>query len=352
MLSRYVAILPLILATCVPGLAATCPQPDEAARQAGQWTAIGTFDRDKDMVDFSGIDCVSDTDCLMVSDETRDVFGVALDRQARTMTISRRGDLERRPSFNGDKRELDLEAVAAVEGDYVVVGSHGLRRKPDFAAEDSYQPSRFAIYRVSDRKPVTTLNSVFLQHPVLDEYARRPLGLNGINIEGLAYRDGQLFVGFRAPIWTRQDLAAATSFDQAFVLQIGAGITSGADVGAGTLHAVTLANGEGIRAMEEVGDGFLLLTGPASPDAKDPILIDRTTGAEMVYAAPADVPHRIVKWKPGDSATTELAALKTIEGDKAEGLVVLSEAPDMLRLLVIHDTGPCGRPTEVDIKLP
>lgn len=332
-------------------LAWDCPAPSGADKEAGYWTPIGTFDEQKDATDFSGIDCISERECVLVSDEKRTLFPVVLDRGANTMTIVEGEKLKRRDALNDEKRELDLEAVAAVEGDYVVVGSHALRRKSDFAAQDPYQPTRFAIYRLPDDEPQTALDAALPQHPALDDFYRRALTYNGLNVEGLGYRNGELFVGFRAPVWTGEVLSQSENFDQAYILQIDAKVAGGQDAGPGTLHAVTLSNGEGIRAIDEVQDGLLLLTGPAAPDPTEPINIDRGTGLGGVYAIPTNQPYRVMRWAPGEGTAIELAVLDPRAEEKPEGLVVLEETADAVKVLVIHDTGLCGSPRQIVIPM-
>jgi hypothetical protein len=115
-------------------------------------------------------------------------------------------------------KEIDIEGITS-EGDTVyVVGSHSRHREKVEEQNTSQEnrqrllivqrdESRERLYRFrldADGKEsqleVTSLMPAIEQDPVLKEFTRLPGKENGVDIEGLAVRDGRLYVGFRGPV--------------------------------------------------------------------------------------------------------------------------------------------------------
>ena len=94
----------------------------------------------------------------------------------------------------------------------------------------------------------TSLRAAIDADPVLKPFAALPGDEGGVNIEGLAARDGKLFVGFRSPVLKDGTVPVmVTTFDKPETNE---------------LRFVPLG-GRGVRDLAAVRDGFLILAGPS-----------------------------------------------------------------------------------------
>lgn len=146
---------------------------------------------------------------------------------------------------------------------------------------------------------------------------------NGIDIEGLAAKDGKLYFGFRGPVlrdnWCPVLVA---EFDK---LQETA-----------ELRYVQLG-GRGIRDIAPVRGGFLILAGPAG-------------SAELAF--------QIYHWdgrsglaaKEGVGKAALIDSVHAGAKHKPEGLAVLKETGQATELLILHDGVAGGDPTEYAIE--
>ena len=118
--------------------------------------------------------------------------------------------------FKRTRLELDGEGVAFAGGFYYVVGSHGHPRdkkhKLDAANDKEEIDARITaasqVVRVKpgpngtavadERSP--NLRRMITDQPELAPFAGRRFENNGVTIEGIAIRRGQVFVGFRGPV--------------------------------------------------------------------------------------------------------------------------------------------------------
>ena len=175
-------------------------------------------------------------------------------------------------SFKGVQGELDAEG-AATDGQYVyVTGSHSAKRSDCASNPDSRFVLRLQLdpatgRAVPDSQVLTgRLWSLMQAQPELAAYVgerkclgtepppKAPLltGQQGINIEGLAVRDGRLVFGFRGPV-----IGGA-----AFTLAVDAkALFEGGDVQP-QVTRLALGPHRGIRDMVAVSDGVLVLAGP------------------------------------------------------------------------------------------
>src|SRR5262249_1783756 len=78
-------------------------------------------------------------------------------------------------------------------------------------------------------------------------------GKQGVNIEGIAVRGGDLYFGFRGPL---VDDAAA------IVMRVAIKAIFGTDTAVPTTDMLPLGKGQGIRDLAAVTDGLLVLSGP------------------------------------------------------------------------------------------
>jgi hypothetical protein len=229
------------------------------------------------------------------------------------------------------KGELDAEG-AAHDGRFVyVTGSHSRKRSGD-ANSDSRHVLRLVLQpdgRVQPSSPPVDdkgrLWNLMSADPTLGPFADKRLGKDGhgINIEGLAVRDGQLYFGFREPAKDRTTYILRVAADPLF---------EGGDLAAKLFTAIDVGKASGIRDLLAVPEGLLVLVGP-DDDSKD-------------------VPWWIGFWDASDASDTirieplaELKLPKASGGDcqkeiKPEAMTLLADGSDFRRLLILSD-GMC-----------
>lgn len=226
--------------------------------------------------------------------------------------------------------EADIEAIAYDAGFVYVACSHSFRRrrlKPELSARRNRErllqigqdAARNRIYRVPF-DPATggigqadhvDLSKRLRKDPLLGAFHGLPGKENGIDIEGIACRDGRLFVGFRGPV-LRDNFVPVMSF----------GFTS---TKAYMLDFVRL-DGQGIRDMAALANGFLILSGPVN-DAPGQYLLWWWDGNDQIPGKDRSVvPTRMI------------GAVSSIGGAKAEGVAVLGEHDGFADILVVYDT--------------
>ncbi len=155
-------------------------------------------------------------------------------------------------------------------------------------------------------------------------------GQQGVNIEGLAIRDGQLYFGFRGPVSNGVAKVLAVDADALFSHDT-------ASKPKATMTSLALGQRRGIRDMVAVKTGFLLLAGPDDSSASQ--------GVGWVLAwwdgKPAEDSSGVVQ--PRLLAALDLSEVKLRQCDKElkpEAMTVLEETPAAYRLLVLSD-GMC-----------
>ncbi|OIO73165.1 MAG: hypothetical protein AUJ57_04855 [Zetaproteobacteria bacterium CG1_02_53_45] len=248
--------------------------------------------------------------------------------------------------YRGDKQsgqELDIEGFA-VDGDRLyVIGSHSLARKR-FKESGSYEEnlkrltqvkqenSRYQLFRltmdatnqVTGRDRIS-LAAIFNNDPLLSRFTTIPGKENGIDIEGIAAKDGLLYLGFRGPV-----------LRDGYVPVMQLAFEHPAE--SYKLLFVNLA-GRGIRDMAAVSDGFLILAGPVGDE---------------------QVSYQLLHWNgqdclTGNNHTGKLQLLTEITppaGGKAEGVALLSETAQAYELLIVFDGARNGAPVRHTIKRP
>jgi hypothetical protein len=310
-------------------------------KEVGRYKFKGSVLADKDL---SGIACISDKHCLIGADEAREVQVVELSREAQTLRVIETISLLRSGS------EIDIEAVAAEGNCYYIIGSHGMSKKQGERQSNRYNifrlhvdpktglPTRRATLSGGDTAGAdsdasaglerASLAGILRANPVLGGYFGRPLQQKGVNIEGLAARNGHLFVGFRNP-----NLGG-----YAFVLEIPADNVFGkaprSDLTA--LHRLRVGEGLGIRDMVACRSGFLLIVGNAGSEPSE-----KFTEAED-YVADRD--FFLFAWDGKGSDVQKIGPIPDVPG-KAEALTVLEETPDHITVLMLFDGVKQGRPT-------
>jgi hypothetical protein len=230
--------------------------------------------------------------------------------------------------LDNPKDEVDMEGAASDARYVYVVGSHSLHRAaPDDDAkkkknrkrppqakphEDSYSLFRLTLDnrgQISGSERIS-LAKILTADETLAAFTQIPGKENGVDVEGIAVKQGVLHVGFRGPV-LRGDLTPVLSlrFDDP------------AD------YAVTLLplEGRGIRDLTAVEDGFLILTGPMGEE---------------------DGEYKLYHWRGDEFASpvAEADGRLTLLGDvdakgdaKPEGIAPIAENADQWRLLLLCD---------------
>lgn len=267
--------------------------------------------------------------CLIANDEKRyaQFFSVS-------GTILSPGALIRMSDADKDP---DAEGVAYANGYFYVTGSHGRSRHSDKANETSYAVFRIPVdletglpkYKFTDKKKAPEidvsdrLREVLRNHRVLKTAYDKPLKQGGLNIEGIAVRNGRMHFGLRAPFNARSayiiSIDAAAAFTKADELK-------------SKVTAVELGDNAGIRDVAAIEDGILILAGPTQEET---------------------VPYTIWHWSDADDSLKPLATLDLTGVDpnaKAEILLPLDVSAASIRVLVMFDGLENGGPRSFDIK--
>jgi hypothetical protein len=286
---------------------------------ATAWTVSGSILGSKDV---SGAASIHAGHGALISNETRAAQPFHFDPSARQIVAKDPVAL-----LAGKGKELDLEAITASTSKlcYYAAGSHGVSRK-----SGSFPPERSRVFRLpvnaatgavrSDAVTVTTLLPVLKSEALLRDALGKSSDKGGLDIEGLAEKDGALFFGLRSP-----------SIDgQAFIIEVQAdALFADAEKASHRTHRLSLGTGVGIRDIASVSDGFLLIAG-GSGSGESP------QGFTLYH------------WTAKGEALTKIGELPAADG-KAEGLMVLGEKESSVDLLIFFDGIANGAPTHIQL---
>lgn len=327
---------------CVAILAAVGPACSESGEggqatkaTANRWTRIefverysfkGSVIEDEDL---SAIACASETHCLLGADEGRRVQVVELSRGEKILRAREAIVL----ADSGD--EIDIEGIATDGAYYYVIGSHGIAKR---GGEE--QANRFKIFRLMVRPgigvagppQVSSLAPLLRADPVLGRHFRQPLQQKGLNIEGLAVRDGHLFVGLRNP-----NLGG-----DVFVLEIGADAVFSRFVRPEyRLHRLRLGLGLGIRDIVAARSSFLLIAGNAGSEPSDKYPRSEDYDEHRGYS--------MFVWDGRGPDAHRIGVIPQTRG-KAEAMTILEQTSDHVRVLILFDGPKDGRPSVYEIR--
>lgn len=251
--------------------------------------------------------------------------------------------------------ELDAEGAATDGRYFYVTGSHSAKRGDCASNPGSRHVIRFRLDPATGRalrSPAGTLVdhadtgrlwSLMQAQPALAPHvgerkclgseppANAPTlaGQQGVNIEGLAVRDGQLYFGFRGPVLDGVASVLAVDADALFSMDA-------ARQPKATMTRLALGQRRGIRDMVAVKTGFLLLAGPDDSPAS------QSAGWVLAWwdGKPATGSAAV---QPRLLAALDLKDVKLRKCDKElkpEAMTVLEETPQAYKLLVLSD-GMC-----------
>lgn len=145
-----------------------------------------------------------------------------------------------------------------------------------------------------------------------------------VDIEGLAVSGGRLYFGFRSPAKDRT----------AHVLGVDANALFGSGALEPAVATIEVGEGRGVRDLQAVKDGFLLLVRPDDDTENE----GRDWAVVLWDGKTASV-------SPKKLARLDLTTVKLRECDKEikpEALTVLEDEPDHYRILILSD-GPVRR---------
>lgn len=247
--------------------------------------------------------------------------------------------VERGISLNNDK-EIDIEGIACEGSIVYVIGSHSAKREQiesDRSCEQnrktleavSLESQRDRLFRLQLNGEAeieqTSLRSIIDRDNLLQIFSKIPSKENGIDIEGMAVRNGILYIGFRGPVlrdnWVPiLKCKFATPIDLADLVFINLG-------------------GRGIRDLTPVQDGFLILAGPVGDGP----------GSYQIYAWDGNdcLPGTRSSGKIGQIEL--LGEIPVYENAKAEGIALLRESPLDYEVIVVFDGVENGAPVRCKI---
>lgn len=337
-------ILGLIVGTCVvPFADAACAQDRVLKPESLEpWAAGDGFKMKPRMRRaVSGIACErnqrADRVCLLVLDEAAEGRHVTLSKSGYTLDNTR-------VMLRDTETELDAEA-AATDGQYFyVAGSHSVKRSTCKANPESRFVVRIGRDPVSGRATGTRTETSALwgimaaQDRLRDHVGDEKClgtepppkdatkkGQRGVNIEGMAVRDGKLHFGFRGPA---KDGAAPVLSVNLSGLFADKDAASAADP---VVTSIKVGERRGIRDLLAVKDGILILAGPdddeSSRDAGWVLLLwdGKPDGSDAV--------------EPKHLGRLTLDGIKTRDCDdgiKPEALALVDEQ-DPTRIVVMSD---------------
>jgi hypothetical protein len=248
--------------------------------------------------------------------------------------------------------ELNAEAAATDGAFYYVAGSHSAKRNDCTNNPDSRHVIRFRVdprsgralrnvrgtlvdYSDTDRLWSIMSTTLELQAHVGDRMclgtdaprdAPQLTGRRGVNIEGLAVKNGRLFFGFRGPVDDGKAHILAVDSD---------GLFSGKDARP-THVSINVGKGRAIRDLLAVSDGVLVLAGPDDDEKNVSVgwMVSRWDGQET-----SDPDGQIKAL-----ATLDLSDVKLHSCDhepRPEALAVTTDKPGEPYQALIFSDGMC-----------
>jgi hypothetical protein len=300
-----------------------------------KWTVRGDFAKsEKARINLSGAACAPTVplfaSCVIVNDDKKYAQTFAIDgttlRPARVIRLMQEG-------AEGDP---DAEAAAYDDGYFYITGSHGRpRNHPEKDNPESYtlfrypvdkqtqQPEFIADETIKGLRATTRLRGVLKTLPPTADKYDKPLADGGINIEGMAIRNGRIYLGLRGPSIDKRAFVVSVERDALFTDDQPLQPKS---------HDLELGKDTGIRDLAKVRNGLLLLSGPVNDQAVTPAVYLWRDDGDLQKLADLDV-------SPAGT------------GAKAETLLVLQDddsAP--WRVLVMFDGPENGNPLEYVLK--
>lgn len=280
-----------------------------------EWNVSGNFKGGDARMNISGAACTTKLkSCLIVNDEEN--YAQFFDIEGTTLVP---GDpVTLREKAEGDP---DGEGAAYYNDHFYVTGSHGrARHSVEKSSVPSYVVFRFHKDRPNDVEASTRLHDVIHDSPGIGQFFNDLLDKNGVNIEGIAVKDGRMYLGFRGP----------STEGHAFILSVdAAAVFTKKDPVDAKVAKVKLGPTTGIRDLAAVDGGLLILSGPVNDQDVIPAIFlwnDQTGDLKLVG---------------------ELVIPAKLKEAKAETLLILPDLTiEAYRALIMFDGAENGAPTE------
>jgi Protein of unknown function (DUF3616) len=247
--------------------------------------------------------------------------------------------VERGISLSNDE-EIDIEGIACEGSIVYVIGSHSAKRKQidlkrtseqnrkaiETVSLDSQRDRLFRLNLNADAEiEQTSLRSIIDRDNLLQLFSKIPSKENGIDIEGMAVRNGLLYIGFRGPVlrdnWVPiLKCKFATPVERADLVFVNLG-------------------GRGIRDLTPVSDGFLILAGPVG-EGEDSYQIYAWDGEDCL---------------PGTRTSGQMGQIELLgeipvyDNTKAEGIVLMAESHLDYEVIIVFDGVANGNLTRLRI---
>lgn len=332
---HVVLVITLLYLPMGPACADSGPSSERGGSPAARWNRVELVDHYSfagnvlEDTNLSGIACLSDTNCLVGTDEGRAVQFVELSRTAKMLKVTKTVSLLQ------SSKEIDIEAIAAEGDSYYIIGSHGISKK-----RGEQQANRFKVFRLKvDRQTgmpagvdAASLSSLLRADVILGEHFQMPLQESGANIEGLAAKNGRLFVGFRGP----------NLEGHAFVMEVAArDIFENSPKPQYTLHRLRLGEGFGIREIVAAKSGFLIIAGNAGSEPSEKFTESENYEKDREFS--------LVFWDGKGSEVHRIGPIPNPPG-KAEAMTILEESTSEVTVLILFDGPKGGRPSVYRIR--
>ncbi|MCC0178319.1 DUF3616 domain-containing protein [Waterburya agarophytonicola K14] len=226
------------------------------------------------------------------------------------------------------KAEIDLEGMAVINNTVYVTGSHSSNYKTIIDENNRKNVFRFQLNpetgKLESSIEKASLQTILERDKILSQFANIPYNENGVDIEGIALKSDRLYFGFRTPVLHDDYIPiVVVEFEQ---------------INPSDRYELRYVNldGNGIRDLVAVNDGFLILTDETGTKGSD---------------------YRVYFWDGNDdlpkpdnrSAAKLLREIPAKKNTKAEGLTILAETASSYRILVVYDGVAKGNPTIFEI---
>lgn len=302
----------------------------------------------------SGLTCFSNKTCLAIADEMIAVqlFKLHLNENPPTIEAGKVistafGDLCTDTSNKEKCEEVDLEGVARFQNEVFVTGSMGNKKKSGKPKKKRWFTSKIIIDNINNiNAPAASvalisnkkqLEHIFNNQDEIKPYIEKPLQCYGLNIEGLAQINGTIFFGLRSPVSKEEGTAFLVSTNSKNLVAEEERTTNS------TLHRLKFedTNGEpipdiGIRAIEEIGNRLLIVTGAKEVSAPQKFkhwkyVIEKCEGIvgkedNLNISFGKNALSRIWIWDPANDTQPEYVT--TIDGKyeqkKLEGIAIIN----------------------------
>ena len=229
---------------------------------------------------------------------------------------------------NESKSEVDIEGIAVGGNTVYVVGSHSTNNETNLDKNSRKNVFRFKLNpdtgALESDVEKASLQAILSQDKTLSRFTNMNHSDNGVDIEGIAVKNNQLYFGFRTPV-----------LENNYVPIIVAEFEDLNRTDKYQLHRIDLG-GNGIRDLVAVNNGFLILTDETGNNGDD---------------------YRIYFWDGSDrspqqntSPTAEfLSDIPAKKNTRAEGLTIVRETDSVYRILLVYDGVDEGNPTIFEI---